>query len=169
MKNNIKKAPVKFREDQLYFQHFDQEFSSNWLPTLIEFHDLLQPNVSTLKTRTPLALMTYLLQSNCPLLIIEKIWKKIRFEPNQTIHFRFIGPRYNLFKIMDKVCPDVIRYLLQGSCWNFLFLWIQHKIIYSIGLFTTVLSPCLYFRTFVRNCKIFIFQRTFLRSKLMLI
>ena len=27
MKNNIKKAPVKFREDLLYFQHFYADFS----------------------------------------------------------------------------------------------------------------------------------------------
>ena len=26
MKNNIKKAPVKFREDRLYFQHFYADF-----------------------------------------------------------------------------------------------------------------------------------------------
>ena len=37
MKNNIKKAPVKFWEDLLYFQHFMQIFV---LPQIRDYHHL---------------------------------------------------------------------------------------------------------------------------------
>ena len=37
MKNNIKKAPVKFREDLLYFQHFMLILS---LPKISDYHHL---------------------------------------------------------------------------------------------------------------------------------
>ena len=39
MKTNIKKAPVKFWEGLLYFQHFMQFFLS--LPQLSEYHNLM--------------------------------------------------------------------------------------------------------------------------------
>ena len=38
MKNNIKKAPVKFWENLLYFQHFMQNFKS--LPRISDYHHL---------------------------------------------------------------------------------------------------------------------------------
>ena len=41
MKNNIKKAPVKFREDLMYFQHFMLILS---LSQIIDYHHL---NIST--------------------------------------------------------------------------------------------------------------------------
>ena len=37
MKNNIKKAPVKFQEDGLYFQHFMLILS---LPQISDYHHL---------------------------------------------------------------------------------------------------------------------------------
>ena len=49
MKNNMKKAPVKFREDLLYFQHFMLIFLS--LPQISDYHYL--------KSRL------YLLQATC--------------------------------------------------------------------------------------------------------